>query len=194
MSQEDSCPPRAYFESETAPAPMKALGPLVTKTGAQPEPNILTGGRPGLPQALYDDRATIILALRLDGYTTDEICEKTGLGVDQVRYAMRKARQAGRLRDVIDLVDNEAVPQAVENLLKKLRKNALTDEFGEAELQILKGRGVFQNFNKNQNPGGGGGNQLPPLQINFISPGGGELPTIIVNSDSGEVIGKPREG
>jgi hypothetical protein len=184
--------PRAYFADDTTAAPEKPAGVLVSKTGAQPEPAAPPTGA-ALPQALYDDRATIILALRLDGYTTDEICEKTGLGMDQVRYALRKARAAGKIRDVIDLIDNEAVPQAVENLLKKLRQNALSDEFGDAEVQLLKGRGVFQNFNKNKNEGGGDARQ-PTLNIAFINPAGGtELPTVIVNSDTGSVIGKPRE-
>lgn len=178
--------PRGYFENEPAG--------FVSKTGELPVP---TPGNtalynPGLPDELYEDRALIVLAMRQDGYTAKEICAKTGLSQEAVRYAMRKARQSGRLRDVIDLIDNEAVPQAVENLMMKLRKNAETEEFGDAEVQLLKGRGVFQNFNKNPS-GAGAGSTLPALQINFIQNGGGELPSIIVNSESGEVLGKPRE-
>jgi hypothetical protein len=181
--------PRGYFEEEPQ---LPLAGALVSKTGEEPTPYVATPPvDPGFPAELFEDRALIVLAMRQDGYTTDEIVEKTKLTIGQVRYAMFKARQSGKLRDVIDLIDNEAVPQAVENLLKKLRKNNETNEFGDAEIQVLKGRGVFQNFNKNQ--GGPGGTVLPNLQINFINKDGGDLPAIIVNSDSGEVLGKARE-
>mgnify|MGYP002784008434 FL=1 len=100
-----------------APVERAAPGVLISKSGELPEPNIPPPiGRP-LPDELFEDRALIVLALRLEGYTYKEIQEKTGLSEQQVRYACRKARQAGKLRDVVDLIDNEAVPQAVENLL-----------------------------------------------------------------------------
>lgn len=163
-----------------------APGPLISKTGEQPELNI-PPGNPGLPDELYQDRAIICLALRLEGYTYKEIEARTGLSDEQVRYACRKARRAGTLRDSLDLIDNEAVPQAVENLITLLRSN---DK--EATFKVLDGRGVFRKFNNNKNEGGVAGvSGVPPLQINILSPTGGALPTIIVNSEKGSVVGTP---
>jgi hypothetical protein len=168
-----------------APVERSAPGALISKTGELPEPN-LPPVSAGLPDSLYEERALICLALRLEGYTYKEIEARTGLSDEQVRYACRKARRAGKLRDVIDIIDNEAVPQAVENLLDYLRKG---DK--EATFKILDGRGVFRKFNNNKNEGGAGQSGIPPLQINILSPSGGELPTVIVNSEKGSVVGTP---
>ncbi len=165
-----------------------APGPLISKTGDQPELN-LPPLNEGLSPELYEERALICLALRLEGYTYEEIEQKTKLSIQQIRYACRKARRAGRLRDTIELIDNEAVPQAVENLLSLLRK-----EDREATFKVLDGRGVFRKFNNNKNEGGGPmGAGVPPLQINILSPTGGALPTVIVNSEKGSVVGTPYE-
>jgi hypothetical protein len=166
-----------------------APGPLISKTGEQPEPlNPIPPVYPGLPPELYEERSLIVLALRLEGYTYEEIEAKTGLSKDQVRYACRKARQAGKLRDVIDLIDNEAVPQAVENLLTLLR-----DKDKDATFKILDGRGVFRRFNNNKSEGGPGATGIPPLQINIIAPNGRDLPNVIVNSEKGSIVGTAYE-
>lgn len=183
--------PRGYFPEEPA-KPETPETPLVSKTGASPEPydpsgNLAIGGVP-LPAELYEDRALIVLALRLEGYTYQEIQDKTGLSANAVRYACRKARAAGKLRDVVDLIDNEAVPQAVENLITLLRAN---DK--DATFKVLEGRGVLRKFSNNRNDGGGPvSSGPPPLQINIISPDGGALPTVIVNSERGSVVGTAR--
>lgn len=177
----------AYYGGNTEPRPK---GRLVSKTGALPEPP--RGGTlppyQGLPDALYEDRAVLVLALRLEGYNYVEIQKKTGLSTEQVRYACRRARQAGKLRDVIDLIDNEAVPQAVENLNDLLQKG---DK--EATFEVLKGRGAFRRYSNDKQVGGIAATSIPALHINILTPAGGEMPTVIVNSDRGAVIGTPRE-
>jgi len=145
-----------------------------------------------LSDELYEDRFLICLALRLEGYTVEEIQEKTGLTLRQVQYACMKARRAGKLRDVIDVIENDAVPQAVENLRTALN-NPEHEHWWDATTETLHGRGVFRRFNT-QKTDGGGGDALPNLQIAIINPGGGaELPTVIVNSQVGSVVGVARE-
>lgn len=167
--------------------------PVISKSGEAPEnlstPPVNNGI---LPDALFEDRAVICIALRMEGYTYKEIQEKTSLTETQVRYALRRARAAGRLRDVLDLVDNEAVPQAVENLITVLR-DPKHEKFWDATEKTLDGRGVFRRFNNNKVEGGGVGNQLPALQINILTRDGKEMPTVIVNSEKGSVFGSPRE-
>jgi hypothetical protein len=174
---------------EPAPAPRTAL---ISKDGEIPvyapgrEPGSV--GHPILTEALWKERGAIVMALRAQGYTYPEIQEATGLGLGIIRAACRKAREAGALSETLLMIENEAVPQAVDNLVAQLRKG----EFGDAEMAVLKGRGVFQNYSRNKAEGGDGA-RLPPLQIAFISATGDALPTVIVNSPTGAVFGKPRE-
>lgn len=177
---------------EDRPAPPRALivAPIISKTGATAPDTRFQPGNPGrkeLPEELYADRATVVVALRLEGYSYAEIQERTGLTVTQIRYACRKARAAGKLQDVLQLVDNEAVPQAVENLVDKLRAGDW-----EATRETLRGRGVFRNFSHNKNEGTPGVT-LPNLNIEIVNPSGGALPTVIVNTDRGAVVGTERE-
>lgn len=167
-----------------------APGVLISKSGEQPEPIPYGTGGGGvrLPDELYEDRALIVLALRLEGYCYDDIAAKTGLSKGQIQHACMKARRAGKLRDVIDLIDNEAVPQAAENLVKFLR-----DGDKEATFKVLEGRGVLRRHSNNRTEGGLVPGGVPPLQINILSATGGALPTVIVNSEKGSVVGTPYE-
>lgn len=188
--------PRGYFDSEPA---QKVFGTstMVSKTGRPPDrpagtvANLTYVGVP-LPDKLYEDRALICIALRTDGYSYQEIQNKTGLSKWQVKDACRRARRAGNLRDVIDLIDDEVVPQAIENLREALDDPKHPNHW-TATSETLHGRGVFRNFSNNKNEGGIAEARLPPLQINIINPGGGtDLPAVIVNSERGSVIGSPR--
>ncbi len=182
----------ADLEAYYASAPRTLGSAWVAKDG-RPDPGPQTSPPThGLPDELYGDRATIVLALRLDGFSYDEIATKTGLSKEQIRYACRKARTAGKLRDVIDLIDNEAVPQAVDNLNAMLQ-DSKHPSHEMATFETLKGRGAFRRFSGDKIGGGGLTAGIPPLQINILTPSGGELPTVIVNSDRGAVIGAPRE-
>lgn len=189
--------PRGYFDSEPAPV-IFGTSTVVSKTGLPPDrpagnvDNLRPGASNPLPDELYKDRAIIVLALRLEGYSYQEIQNKTGLSKTQVKFACRKARRAGQLKDVIDLIDDEVVPQALENLREALDDPKHAHHW-EATSETLHGRGVFRNFNNSKTEGGVGESRLPPLQINIINPGGGtELPNVIVNSERGSVIGSPR--
>jgi len=173
-----------YYGGEAVPA----ATPVVSKTGQEPPPRLDNGGATNsLPDSLYADRYAVVVALRMEGYTQQEIADKTGLTLWQIQNACHRARQNGRLRDVLDMIDNTAVPQAVDNLVEGLRKG---DK--EYTLEVLKGRGAFRKFS--DKPGAGAGAMaLPPLQINILTPQGGQVPTVIVNSEKGAVIGTPRD-
>lgn len=175
------------------PAAIRATisAPVVSKHGEEPTVHTLRGGSIGLSPEIYEDRATVCVALRMEGYSYPEIQEKTGLSDCQVRYACRKARAAGRLRDVLDLVDNEAVPQAVENLVKYLREPD-TEMGQKATMKTLSGRGVFRNFAHNKNESAPGVT-LPQLNIEIVSPVGGGVPTVVVNNERGAVIGVEKD-
>lgn len=176
MSADPSAPPRALI-----------VAPIISKTTPPKLTSEQAAANASLPDELYADRATVVVALRLEGYSYAEIEERTGLTLPQIRYACRKARAAGKLQDVLQLVDNEAVPQAVENLVAKLQAGDW-----DATRETLRGRGVFRNFSHNKNEGTPGV-QLPNLNIEIVSPSGGALPTVIVNTERGAVVGTERE-
>jgi hypothetical protein len=172
-----------YYGSEAVPQP----SPVVSKTGEPPPPAVQSPPNNSLPEGIYADRYAIVIALRAEGYTHKEIAEKTGLSIWQIQTACHKARQSGQMRDALDMIDNSALPQAVDNLLEGLRKG---DK--EYTLEVLKGRGAFRKFS--DKPGAGvGALSLPPLQINILTPAGGNVPTVIINSEKGAVIGTPRD-
>lgn len=169
----------------------RALPPVdssvISKDGSDPTPQ----GQDILPEIVTQERALVVLALRLEGHSYDDIEKLTKLSKDQIRYALRKARAGGKLRDVLDLVTHEAVPQAVENLIAILRDPANANHWDATE-KTLAGTGVFQRYG-HMKGGVAPGAQVPPLQVNFISANGGPMPTVIVNSERGAVIGTPRE-
>lgn len=140
-------------------------------------------------QELAEDRAIVVTALRARGYTYREIAEETGLSLAQIQVATRRARMAGQLRETLDMVDHDAVPQAVDNLVTALR-DPDHERWWEATTEVLHGRGVLQRHSRTQDtrdPATG----VPPLQINILAPEGGTFPTVIVNSPRGAILGNP---
>ena len=99
-------------------------------------------------------------------------------------------RQQGALRDTIEILDQECLPQAVDNVVAALRDKEHPNHWRATE-KVLDGRGAFRKFDPGK--GGAGGHELPPLQINIIAPGGGQVPTVIVNSEQGSVVGSEHQ-
>jgi DNA-binding CsgD family transcriptional regulator len=163
-----------------------AESPAISKTG-DPEPDISDLRQRVQMPVVTSDRATIIVALRRQGHTYKEIRGITGLTLKQIQYALRNERAKGTLNDVLAMVDHEAVPQAVENLIGMLRKH---DK--DATMLTLKGRGVFRTFSQQKHEVAAG-EKLPMLTIDVTSPDGNSLPSVIVNSERGAVEGVARE-
>jgi hypothetical protein len=162
---------------ETQLVPAKSPpGPMISKSGELPGHEISR------------DEAALILGFRVQGLTYLEISAKTGLTISEIRSACRFGRQQGALRDTIEFLDNECVPQAVENVVDALRDPTNANHWRATE-KVLDGRGAFQKFGSQKSGAAAGGHELPPLQINIIAPGGGEVPTVIINSDQGSVVG-----
>lgn len=143
----------------------------------------------GLPDALYAERAAIIVALKTEGYTSKEICDITQLSLEQVKYALIKARREGKLQDVVADLSHRALPRAVENLMEALENPDNPFHFKATEA-TLEGLGAFKSHKNNVNEGSGG---PAPLQIAFVMQGGGDVPTVVINSSRGEIGGTPRQ-
>lgn len=144
-------------------------------------------------QQLYDLRAAATLGLTVAGDAVELIAKKTGLTVDEVRFIQRALTKQGllgdRVKDALKRFQDEAVPIAIESMLKKLEMG--DGRFIERTLETV---GVLATRTA---PGAGGtlGGQsnaptLPALTLNINLP-----PGVTAERASrpvpGEVVGRP---
>lgn len=162
-------------------------------SSSRPESPLISASGELPARILANDEMALMIGLRFQGCTTREIAARVGCTLDQVRQRLALARQRGQLRDTLEVLDNVAVPAAVDNLITALNDPKDANHWRATE-KTLDGRGAFRKFsNRDQTGAGVGGAQaLPPLQINIITPNGDAMPTVIVNSEQGSVVGTPR--
>ncbi len=93
------------------------------------------GGRP----SKIARQLAAIVACRTEGMSDKQIAAALNIAVSTVRAILQKARRQGQFSDIIDRVENRAVPQAVDTLIEFL------DE-GDREFTALtlKGVGIFR--------------------------------------------------
>ena len=130
-------------------------------------------------QLLGDDQAQkAALALRVSGYTIQEIAAELGSSISVVRRLLKASEPKRKVLE--DLIDGRAVPAAIDNLITGL-------ESGDKDytLETLKGRGLLV---KHSHQDG----QAPKsaFQFNIVveHPKDGHLEPLL-----GSVVGEPRE-
>jgi hypothetical protein len=135
------------------------------------------------PEA-YDARRAIVLVLHQQGYNGVEIGRMVGLCARSVRYVLRAARDQGTLRsgleEVLRDVDNEALPLALEGLMRHLRAG-----HWDAIERTLAGRGVFVHH---QQVKGAQDSGPRTLTINVLN-----APAAPPMTLTGKVVGNPRQ-
>lgn len=130
-------------------------------------------------------RAKLLFALRAQNYSHGQIAELTGLSVNAVKKALRRARDAGIFESATRILQTESTELAIESLNHHLRRH--DKEMTKAH---LKGMGFYKNYSnqKNETPAGF---QMPPFQVNITFEGGARpAPEAIDVSDG--AIGVPR--
>lgn len=108
-------------------------------------------------------RATAILVLKQQGYNRREIGRMCGMTPNAVRVALWRARSAGRLNDLRDVLQNDSMALAIEGLnyhLKKKDKDAI--------FKTLEGLGEFKSYNNNKNDGAAG-YVMPALTVTIVN-------------------------
>lgn len=93
-------------------------------------------------------RASAILILQQQGHSSREIGKMLGLSDVAVRQALSRARRAGRLNDLRQILENDSTALAVESLNHHLRAK---DK--QATFKHLEGMGHWKKFNNNTNEG-----------------------------------------
>lgn len=155
-----------------------------------PENQKLAGQAKQLPHELYAARVAVVAALKTEGYTRKQIAAALGMTLSGVHWCVRKAREQKILQtgmaETLALIEDEALPLAVEGLLRDLRRGNQ-----EAYLATLRGRGILRNFNNNKNEGNGGGAPMA-FQFNFVMPGGETVNQPKVPALPGQVFGSER--
>lgn len=130
----------------------------------------------------FDETAVAMIALRITGKSYKKISEALGVEISEVRRVLAEARRLSKLSDVGPLLDNIALPQAVDNLIDKLEAGDLT-----ATLATLRGRGAFRNFERSDNV---------DMQVQLsvvIEPPKGIDPANAPDVVEGSVVGIPRK-
>jgi hypothetical protein len=128
-------------------------------------------------------RMAQVVALRLVGMTVPQIAEKLAMAENTVRSHLYVARAKGKLTDVGPILDHQAVPLAMENLL-----NGLEEGDKDYTLEVLKGRGAFRTHTHQASTGSVGPMHL---QIQVELPRG--VQGNVIDVTPGQVMGKPRE-
>lgn len=151
----------------------------------------------GLGPELWDMRVSIVAALRLENFTQRQIASALKMSLTAVQWCIREARKRELLRngltEAIELLDNEAVPLAVDAALRKLRKGD-----SEAVWKVLEGRGLLRNFTQVKSEG-----EAPRtnMAFQFVFEGGpagpaaaGDLRVVqtLPAGATGQVMGTPR--
>jgi predicted transcriptional regulator len=188
--------PGAAVAGSGPPSPSAPAAPVVTVSEEQLREVIVKDGDPlPLPEALpphglmgltpeaLKARVHIIAALKHAGYSRPQIAKALGLSVNAVHYSLRVARQRKLLEsgmvEALREIDEEAVPLAVEGLMKWLRK-------GDKDMiqATLEGRGLFRQHQvkDTEDPGAA----LPQLQINILN-----APSLAGPPPAG-ILGTPR--
>jgi hypothetical protein len=129
----------------------------------------------------FDETGVAMIALRIIGYSYKKIGETLQVELAEVRRVLGEARRLSKLSDVGPLLENIALPQAVDNLIEKLEAGDLP-----ATLATLRGRGAFRNFERSDNV-----DMQVQLSINIEQPPGvapASQPSVI----EGSVVGIPR--
>lgn len=129
----------------------------------------------------FDETGIAMIALRIIGTSYKKISEQLGVDVSEVRRVLAEARRLSKLSDVGPLLDNIALPQAVDNLIEKLEAGDLP-----ATLATLRGRGAFRNFERSDNV-----DMQVQLSVVVEPPKGvdvANMPDVI----QGSVVGVPR--
>ena len=144
----------------------------------------------GLPHEVWEARVTVIAALREEGYSYRQIARALGMGTSAVEWCARKARDEGKLRDgvaeAMKMLDNQAVPLAIDALLKKLRKGEDKAVFG-----TLEGRGLLKTFSQIKTEGDGSTNRMA-FQFNFNGGPNQQTSDPVPTDLPGKVLGTPR--
>jgi hypothetical protein len=128
-------------------------------------------------------RMAQVVALRLVGMSVPEIAERLAIAENTVRSHLYVARAKGKLMDVGPILDHQAVPLAIENLM-----NGLAEQDKDYTLEVLRGRGAFRTHTHQASTGSVGPMNL---QINVELPKGAH--GNIIDVMPGQVMGKPRE-
>lgn len=147
---ESAAPSRAMFLDD-APEPVAAL---VAPDEFMDVPEVRVSGE-GRSRAKVnlDAQRAIVGGLYVMRYTRDEISRILDVSISTVDRVLGQLRKDKKLRDgfedTLERVNNEALPLAMESLLAHLAKH---DK--EMTIEVLKGRGIFRNYNNTKTEGG----------------------------------------
>ncbi len=120
------------------------------------------------------------VGLRILGYSIKDIAHELMVSQHAVRQWLTDARKRAELMDVAPLLDNVALPLAIDNLIDGLQN-------GDKKLTLatLKGRGAFTTHSKSENTNT---NMQLEIHVEMPSREGASLDVV-----EGQVVGIPRQ-
>lgn len=135
-------------------------------------------------------RGQALLALANSGYTRAQIAKLLGLKENTVKVALWRARAAGRLNDLRNILEHDSTALAVDTVNYHLRKKN-----ADVAIEHLKGVGYYKNHSHMKHDGVPVGG-MPPLTVNVVVQNaiGGAMPVTPETFDVSEMsVGVPRE-
>lgn len=122
-----------------------------------------TGARnPKGPPSKFPRQIAAIVYMRMHGMSNKDIAEKLGVRPMRVNEILYKARTEYGFRDLLERVEHQIIPQAVENLTTLLNEGDR-----EATFETLKGTGVFRKHVVGKDSGATPASNALTVQINL---------------------------
>jgi hypothetical protein len=135
------------------------------------------------PASKLPRQIAAIVYMRMQGMSNKDIAAKMGVKPKRITEIVYQARTQYNFSDILDRVQHQAIPQAIENL-----NEMLVEKDREATFQTLHGTGVFRKHTVNKDSGETKSNTL---KVEISLPEGVSLenmPTVAV----GAVLANPR--
>lgn len=120
-----------------------------------------------------------IIAMRTEGLSDKQIAEKLGLAINTIRNILGKARRDHGLADVVDRVQNRAIPAAVDNMIERL------DEGDDKFTKYLLDKTLFKKESAKDGKNSGGNTLTVKIELPVIPEG---APAVAI----GAIVGKPQ--
>ncbi len=104
-----------------------------------------------------------LVSMKQAGLSNRKIAQILGVKETTVRINVWRARQAGQLNDLRDILEHDVSALAVDTITHHLKRK---DK--DVAIEHLKGVGLYVNHSNRKNEGGGPGFVMPPLQVNVV--------------------------
>lgn len=107
-----------------------------------------------------------LIALRQAGHSPKQIAELLDMEPNAVRVALWRARKAGELNDLRDLLAHDTTALAIDAVNSAISKRDKKGKYADVAVKHLEGLGYYKNHSQVKTDGAVGG--MTALQVNVV--------------------------